>query len=81
MSLFNYGKDKLTMGTVNTKGDFFRSLKSVYDFIQANPKAAKMRIGNGLQRSFKHSYNSLLTKAKNIKKLESALVFIYTEIT
>ena len=79
MSLFNYGIDKLTMGTVNPKGDFFGSLKSVYDFIQANRKAAKMRIGNGLQRSFKNSYYSLLKKATNINKLESALVFMYTE--
>ena len=79
MNLFNYGIDKLTMGTVNPKGDFFGSLKSVYNINQADRNAAKMRIGNGLQRSFKKSYNSLLTKATNINKLGSALVFMYTE--
>ena len=75
MSLFNYGIDNLTIGTVNPKGDFFGSLKSVYDFIQADRNAAKMRIGEGLKRSFINSYNSLNTKAN----LESALVYMYTE--
>ena len=48
MSLFNYGIDNLTMGTVNSKGDFFGSLKSVYDIIQADRNVAKIRIGEGL---------------------------------
>ena len=79
MSLFNYGIDNLTMGTVNPKGDFFGSLKSVYDIIQADRNVAKIRIGEGLQRSFGNSYSSLLNKATDVNKLESALVYMYTE--
>ena len=79
MSLFNYGIDKLATGTVNPIGDFFGSLKSVYDIIQADRSAAKMRIGDGLQRSFGNSYSSLLNKATDVNKLESALVYMYTE--
>ena len=63
MSLLNFGIKKLTMGKVKPKGDFFGSLKSVYDIIQADRNAAKIRIGEGLQRSFGNSYSSLLNKA------------------
>ncbi|XP_078316459.1 uncharacterized protein LOC111105848 [Crassostrea virginica] len=79
MSLFNYGIDKLTAGTVNPIGDFFESLKSVFDIMQADRNAAKMTIGEGLRNSFPNSYNSLNTKAKDVNKLESALVHMYTE--
>ena len=79
MSLFNYGIDKLTTGTVNPIGDFFGSLKSVYDIIQADRNAAKMRIGEGLQNSFPNSYINLNEKTKDVNQLESALVYVYTE--
>ena len=79
MSLFNYGIDKLTTGTVNPIGDFFGSLKSVYDIIQADRNAAKMRIGEGLQNSFPNSYINLNEKTKDVNQLESALVYMYTE--
>mgnify|MGYP003685516377 CR=1 FL=1 len=45
MSLLNFGIKKLTLGKVNPKGDFFGSLKSVYDIIQADRNTAKSRIG------------------------------------
>ena len=76
MSLFNYGIDKLTTGTVNPIGDFFRSLKSVYDIIQADRNTAQMRIGEGLKNSFPNSTTTLETK--DVNQLESALVYIYT---
>ena len=79
MSLFNYGIDNLTMGTVNPKGNFFGSLKSVYDIIRADRNATKIRIEKGLKSSFTNSYNSLNTKAKDVNNLESALVYMYTE--
>nr|XP_022296006.1 uncharacterized protein LOC111105848 [Crassostrea virginica] len=77
MSLFNYGIDKLTTGTVNPIGDFFGSLKSVYDIIQADRNTAKMRIGEGLKNSFPNSTTTFETK--DVNQLESALVYIYTD--
>ena len=74
MSLFNEGICILTMKNMTLEGDFFGSLKFVYDIIQNDRAVAKMRIETGINSSFINSYNSLNTKAKNVNDLESALV-------
>nr|XP_022296577.1 uncharacterized protein LOC111106262 [Crassostrea virginica] len=79
MSLFNEGIYNLTLNNMTLEGDFFGSLKSVFDIIQNDRAVAKMRIEIGLKRSFMNSYDSLNTKAKNVNDLESALVYMYTE--
>ena len=80
MSLLNDGIDTLTKGTANTKGDFFGSLKSVYDIIRADRYAARKIIGEGLQQSFSKSNVSLYDLTKDINMLESAIVYMYTDI-
>ena len=79
MSLLNEGIYILTMKNMTLEGDFFGSLKFVFDIIQNDRAVAKMRIETGLNSSFINSSNSLNTKAKNVNDLESALVYMYTE--
>lgn len=79
MDLINYGIEALTVGENKPTGLFVDSLKFVFTILQQKQNETKWRIADALKQQYSHGYQSLLRRAKDPTKLESTLVFMYTD--
>lgn len=79
MDLINYGIEVLTKGAVKIRQcPFIDSLKSVFNFLQKNRNDIKLRIAEALKQGYRTGY-ATLNKAKDLSKLESTLIYMYTD--
>lgn len=79
MDLINYGIEVLTKGAVKIRQcPFIDSLKSVFNFLQKNRNDIKLRITETLKQGYRTGY-ATLNKAKDLSKLESTLIYMYTD--
>lgn len=79
LDLINYGIEALTVGENKPKGFFVDSLKFVFTILQQKQNETKWRIADALKQKYSQGYQSLIGKAKDLSKLESTLIYMYTD--